>query len=133
MCSKLLFSLLFILFSANAEQGGKGHRIYWHTQNIITWSDFRSVSKLSGNEAAQVSTGIQYSVKLENQILSFEVKSFADKRNSFYIKKDKNPLLLKHEQGHFDICEIFARRFRKQLQNSRFQQRSISSDRKSVV
>ncbi|MCD6367228.1 MAG: hypothetical protein J7L46_06800 [Bacteroidales bacterium] len=128
---KIFVSLTLMLFSLVTGQNSK-HLIYWHIRNTVTWSDFRSISKLPGNEAARISTGIKYSVKLEDKNLTFVVQSFANPKDSYYIKKDKSPELLKHEQGHFDICEIFARKFRKQLQTTTFNQNSAGSGTEKI-
>ena len=132
MISKLFIfiGLFFVLFKTNDSE--KSSKIYWHQRNAVTWNDFRKTAHLSGNEAAQISTGIQYSVKMENKTLSFVVRSYADKKNSFYIKKKKSDRLLKHEQGHFDICEIFARKLRKQLMAKPFKQKSLNSEAEKI-
>ncbi len=128
---KIFVSLILMLFSSVTKRDGK-RLIYWHIRNTVTWSDFRTTSKLPGNEAAQISTGIKYSVKLENKNLTFVVQSFANPKDSYYIKKDKSPELLKHEQGHFDICEIFARKFRKKLKATTFNQKSAGSETEKI-
>jgi len=132
MISKLFIisGLFFVLFKTNDSE--KSSEIYWDQRHTITWNDFRNTDHLPGNESAKISTGIQYSIKMENKTLFFVVRAFADKENSFYIKKNKSDRLLKHEQGHFDICEIFARKLRKQLMVKTFKQKSLSSDAEEI-
>ena len=127
---RITISLVFVLLSSTRRNDN--HLIYWHIRNTVTWRDFRSVSKLPGNEAARISTGIKYSIKIEDKNLTFVVQSFANPKDSYYIKKDKSPKLLKHEQGHFDICEIFARKFRKQLQATTFNPKSAGSKTEKI-
>ena len=41
------------------------------------------------------------------------------KKNASWIKDKGDTLSLKHEQGHFDICEIYARILRRDIRNAK--------------
>jgi Bacterial protein of unknown function (DUF922) len=49
-------------------------------------------------------------------ITKISAYSVMDRCKSGSIKEKQTPKLLKHEQGHFDISEIWARRLNKKLQ-----------------
>ena len=49
-------------------------------------------------------------------IVNARASSYMDSCKSGYIVKEKSVKLLKHEQGHFDISEIWARKLNKKLQ-----------------
>ena len=50
----------------------------------------------------------------------FEIFTFFDPRESWVKSEKKSADLLKHEQLHFDIAELFARRLKKRLDKAPF-------------
>lgn len=111
---KVLFSIFVLFFS----QLYFGQKIFWDENRKLTWDDFQGKENLSGNPrtAAFAYCGIQYQVTRSTNPkapVSIDVKS------SFVIDKswkrsDTLSLdILKHEQNHFDISEIYVRKIRK--------------------
>lgn len=97
--------------------------IEWNEKRKLNWSDFKatSISKES-NVAAVTSCGFGYKTNL---VLPFSKPKFIV-INAFYpeqswVKKSEQsrPELLEHEQLHFDISEVYARRLRKALSLSK--------------
>jgi predicted secreted Zn-dependent protease len=66
--------------------------------------------------------------------LSTNEGSFSTKVSCYFIKtkswaRIKNSdILLAHEQGHFDIAELFARKLRKAFAEYKFNHQTVSSD-----
>ena len=52
--------------------------------------------------------------------LDFEVNAFFYPNESWYKPDVCNNLILSHEQLHFDITELHARKFRQMVSNTRF-------------
>ncbi|MGJ8593336.1 MAG: DUF922 domain-containing protein [Aquaticitalea sp.] len=94
--------------------------ISWRDDLKLTWTDFKGPPKAHKYAVAVTASGItfEFSVKeLNAEIISFDTKVeahfYPDK--SWYIKKEGTPQILAHEQLHFDITELYARKFRQQI------------------
>ena len=61
-----------------------------------------------------ISKSIDVRLVNKNGKTTFTIYAGMDQNNS-WIKNSNDSVTLKHEQGHFDICEIYARTLRKEL------------------
>lgn len=52
--------------------------------------------------------------------VDFTVRTYFYPQKSWYIPEICNEVILSHEQLHFDIAEMFARKMRQQLESTRF-------------
>lgn len=115
-----LFLLLFILswkiiFGQNIN---KDSIIEWNQNRKLTWSDF--LDKPDDNIIADALTSYKIEVVPSNVIVDqydriqnyneLSVKANFYKYHSWYIENTKE--LLEHEQLHFDIAELYARKMR---------------------
>jgi len=104
-----LFALIFLSFYEKGEEV-----ISWSQRNKLTWSDYKGKPQKRFAAASTV-----YS--LGRHVFAEEGKVKASIEAYFYCndswKKDDwiNDEVLAHEQKHFDIVELYARRFRKQI------------------
>lgn len=89
--------------------------IRWKEGVKLEWKDFKGGVPFgdSGIKKAASALGITASVKnsLEDSIPIFKVEVFFYRSQSWTILKTDD--LLAHEQGHFDLTEIYARKLRK--------------------
>jgi hypothetical protein len=90
-------------------------KIEWSTQRKLTWEDFKGKINPASEMVAMSDCGISSKMKAEKDTLSFLVESYFIPHNSWIKEKKENTKLLNHEQGHFDINEIIARKFRMEL------------------
>jgi hypothetical protein len=87
--------------------------IVWDSTTKLTWADFvGKVDARSSFEAATVS-GIRYKLSLSSEGLSDSVTAVFYRTESWVRRQTEGALV--HEQGHFDITEIFARKLRKRI------------------
>ena len=63
--------------------------------------------------------------------VDFTVKCFFYPEKSWYKAEICNAVVLSHEQLHFDIAELFARKFRRQLDSTRFT-RNIKAEVRAI-
>lgn len=80
----------------------------------LTWDDFKG--KIDTNNkinAAITTSGISKLYKKKGDTVYLSIKTKFYKYDSWIKLKYKTTEILKHEQGHFDITEIFALRLRK--------------------
>jgi len=95
-------------------------QIEWSANRRLTWDDFKGMPKTMSNtnSAAQTYCGFSFET---NRVTAFKkVKIFT--KNSFdcylsWVRPDQMTRLdlLEHEQVHFDLSEVYARRLRKNL------------------
>ncbi len=110
-----------VFFSFNLQED----KIPWTVNNKLTWSDFKSPTANGSGFVASTSSGIAYSYSSfgdSNGNIEVNVKvtcNFYPNR-SWYSKKDASDYILKHEQTHFDISELHARKLRKMIEETKF-------------
>ncbi|MFK7972224.1 MAG: DUF922 domain-containing protein [Bacteroidia bacterium] len=116
----LSFFLACILFlSWNMPDQDVPTQIAWQTDQPLQWSDFKGAVPFGMLFDAQSFSGIGYSYtpvrKGEEVVIEWEVTAYFDPNVSWVRYDSKSQGLLKHEQGHFDIAEIFTRDMRQKL------------------
>jgi predicted secreted Zn-dependent protease len=88
----------------------------WSSGDKLKWSDFRkSVPATNGKptDGAQCScTPTAHLVRNDDSTHTYEVKTIFYRYNSWAKAKDTSKYLLAHEQLHFDIAELHARKMR---------------------
>ena len=106
----LLLCASFLCAHAKAQD-----TLHWSSKDTLTWDDFKGKPNLSSSHLAISSTGISYSLHYADSSCIFKVAAFFNKSNSWR-KPSADLKVLKHEQGHFNITEIFARKLEAALQ-----------------
>lgn len=116
---KNLILILFLGFFSNAKSQQLQEKIPWEEGVSLNWNDFKAKSPENSKFKANTNTGITYSwglrIEKGNETLNYEVHSFFYPKLSWVEQRSKNNHLLKHEQTHFDITELHARKLRKGL------------------
>jgi len=120
MCKIIIFLLLPLQFSI-AQQTEK----LWRANEKLVWADFKATPKASHPFSATTATGLSYGFSaniLGDEVkVNYSIKSYFIPQDS-WIKKDALPddKLLAHEQLHFDITELYVRKFRQKLSTYKF-------------
>lgn len=129
----LFFSLLAILFlSADIQQEERDPQyIYWD-ERPVTWDDFKGRAPGNSPYVALTYSAINFSYSGEGSNLDLEIHTIFDPKQSWK-KKNVTDFVLKHEQGHFDITEIYARVFRKEIQSYKFKKLDSIDDEMQKV
>jgi len=121
----LIFSFL-TLMSFHNEQDYE--TISWNIKVPLEWSDFKGKVPKSGRAAATTASGITYRFSTTNMKkvdvveIDFEVSTLFYPNKSWYKPELCNDIILSHEQLHFDISELYARKMRERLKNTKFTQ-----------
>jgi len=110
----VFITILFVGSITNEES------MTWNETTKLTWTDFKAQPDSTSDAVALTASGITfgYSVKTSGErIVSFSttVESHFYPNKSWYLKDKSNIHILGHEQLHFDITELYARKFRQQL------------------
>ncbi len=123
--------LLFLLWPVCLfAQTSSNDQIPWEENRKLTWADYKGKPDPNADAAASTATyiGIEYSMK--NNSFSYKITcSFSQTRSWGLHKTD---YILAHEQGHFDIAEIFARKLNKEMSQYVFNARSYQQDLKKI-
>ncbi|WP_299178364.1 DUF922 domain-containing protein [uncultured Chryseobacterium sp.] len=95
-------------------------KITWKEGQKLNWNNFKSkINNQKGkNVVAYTNCGWVYSyVKSSNPKapVKIEIKTIFNEHKSWKDSEKINDFILTHEQKHFDIAEIFARKLRKEV------------------
>ena len=100
--------------------------ISWTDDRLLTWDDFQCAPKTGTDAVASTSTSLGISYQLVEGKLSYDVSCNFSKVKSW--GSMKTDYILAHEQGHFDITEIYARKLHEALENYKFNKRTFKKD-----
>ena len=129
---RLLILAFFVCFISQEDEA----TITWSEDLELHWSDFRAEPKPQGNAAALTASGITFGfsttkTKTELVDFTFDVKSHFYPNQSWRIKEPFGDIVLAHERLHFDITELFARKFRQRILNTKFSM-NISAEMEGI-
>jgi len=90
--------------------------IYWSDMEKLEWSDFEGRPRYDYNQvSALTSSGIVDYKGCKDDKIIYKIRAYFEKKNSWVKKEAFTDYHLAHEQLHFDITELFARKLRKML------------------
>ncbi len=98
--------------------------IPWTKERKLIWKDFKGKPKRGFKAAAITASGITYSfssLARGNEVeVDFKVNAYFYPDQSWYDAENCDDVILGHEQLHFDISELYARKLRKRLNELTF-------------
>lgn len=108
----LAFLLLALPIMSVNKVGDSGEsEIRWRQGLRLEWRDFKGKAERLSPMDALTESGISFSWSCDRNGFSTEIYALFVPNGSWV--KDPTPTLLMHEQAHFDITEIHARKLRK--------------------
>lgn len=109
----ILFSSLLLLFSFTKKT--EKEMILWQEDRPLTWDDFKGKPE---RRFAAASTS--YDILKTINKNSVEIKAVFFTQSSWKKTTWINDQVLAHEQKHFDIVELYARKLLKQIKETKF-------------
>ena len=103
--------LLTILFSVAYIPSKDNNKILWNKDYSLQWKDFKGPVKENAGYDAMTA----YAVESGKENGKYGIFCYFDRSKSWRVKKKETELLLKHEQYHFNLAEVYARKIRKQI------------------
>lgn len=105
--------------------------INWSANRKLNWNDFKSPFKHEDdlNIAAQTFSAIRYKGialtvfghgKIHVSTIFYCDSSWVDPNQKYRLD------LLEHEQGHFDLCEVYARKFRERIKENKLSVNNVA-------
>jgi hypothetical protein len=126
----MIFKLIAIalLFAAFTFTGHKeGNTIPWSAARRLNWGDFKSRPDNNSVNAALTSSKITFNYGFGSEKgFNYTISCEFDKKTSW--GRVKTDYILSHEQGHFDIAEIYARKLNKVLKGYTFNKSTVAKD-----
>lgn len=116
-----LFSLIITINSYAQDT------INWRANYKLKWQDFQGKPDTNSIYSAVSNPVIKYKLRADEDGFNVEVFCYLIKGNS-WARYKTNDTLLKHEQGHFDIAELFARKLRKLFSEYKFNYKTVGTD-----
>jgi hypothetical protein len=113
------YFIIIILFCAwipASESGCKKDKdtLIWSENLKLKWTDFKNDSFPGVNVSALSAIRIRLDYEVRYNLDWVKVQCEFSKKLSI-ARKDKSPNLLQHEQGHFDLAEVYAREIRHEI------------------
>jgi hypothetical protein len=104
--------IVFFLFLTQSFAGKDETYIYWNENRKLKWTDFSGSIPTGSVSGASTRYGIDYDFHSGPDTINVTVRAYFVPEESWVKPGDETPSLLNHEQRHFDIAEIHARKFR---------------------
>jgi hypothetical protein len=127
----IFFKYIFLLlpFTGFAQTDGE-ELLRWNANKRLNWSDYKATPNPDSDAAASTSTILSIEYKMSSSSFGYVIKSYFSKTRSWGLHK--TPYILSHEQGHFDIAEIFARKLHKEMSNYVFNKKTYQKELKKI-
>jgi hypothetical protein len=119
----VLFWILLLSFNKASAQD----TIYWNPNYKLKWGDFQGKIDSNSKDGAVSRPGVKYHLSVKEDSFTVNVACFFIKSKSWSKFKESDTLLM-HEQGHFDIAELFARKLRKAFTEYKFNTQTVGND-----
>ena len=119
----LIFSML--LWISPVVITGELDTLTWNHNLELQWSDFKARPKPGNEVVAVTASGLSFSYTTaisEGNIVDvrFNISALFYPEQSWYLPGHVSDIVLDHERLHFDITELYARKFRKRLMQAAF-------------
>jgi hypothetical protein len=102
---------------SGCHESEKTEVILWKKRRFLTWNDFQGVSDEDDERLASTAYGIDFNWDCDRyDNFTFRVQAYVSPTESWVKPEGKNSSrLLLHEQGHFDLAEIYSQKLREEL------------------
>ncbi len=104
--------------------------IKWSSERKLQWRDYLAEPDTRSGAAASTSTQIGFEYHVRDNNLTYTITCKFSKTKSW--GRYKNDYILSHEQGHFDIAEIFTRKLVKALKEYSYNSSTYRNDLKTI-
>lgn len=98
----------------------------WSPWHKLQWSDYKGSPDSNSDAAASTTTIVGVEYKIGRTDFSFSIHCRFSREKSWGLHKTS--YILQHEQGHFDIAEVYARKLNKALSEYKFNYRTYNRD-----
>lgn len=104
--------------------------IQWAENKKLTWSDYKGKVDRTTGAAASTATYLGIDYNFSPRGLTYKITCSFSRNKSWGLHK--NEYILSHEQAHFDISEIFARKLNKKMIAYKFDPNTYKEDLRKI-
>lgn len=112
-------AVIVILFSIFFGSQKDTEALEWREGERLHWKCFKGVPDEVTAYVASTNSGISFSYGMKSSHgvieINYEIKTYFYPKASWYKRGKVNDYILAHEQAHFDVSELFARKLKKEL------------------
>lgn len=119
-----------ILFPLIMEAQQEDDLIKWSAGRKLSWQDYHAEPDKRSGAAASTSTQVGFEYHVRDNKLTYTITCKFSKVKSW--GRYKNDYILSHEQGHFDITEIFTRKLVQALSQYSFNSNGYRNDLRKI-
>lgn len=124
---KIFILITLLLLEGILKNTAAQDTIYWSPHYKLKWEDFKGRPDSTSKYRAIGNSGIRYRLSSNEDSFTTKVLCYFIKSKSWTTNTNSSTLLL-HEQGHFDIAELFARKLRKAFADYQFNYQTFKKD-----
>ena len=133
---KYIFSLGLLLFLGFQQPVQDDETISWKADRRLSWDDFQGNIPLNAKASATTASGISYRFSTSGtkdiMEVDFKIDTFFYPAKSWYQLELCDEVILSHEQLHFDISELYARKMQERLAQEKFTHSNVKAKVKSI-
>ena len=119
--------VIFLAFAnLSFAQSQNEELLDWSASKKLTWKDYKADPDPGSDAAASTTSYLSIEYNITRASFGYKIQSRFSKTRSWGLHK--TDYILSHEQGHFDIAEIFARKLNKQMSEYRFDKKTYQKD-----
>ena len=122
--------LLALFLSSSAGAQADDGQVDWSADRPLEWSDYLGRPDPASGAAASTATLVAVNYTFSANGINFKIRCSFSPQQSWGLHKDAT--ILDHEQGHFDISELFARQLCRELKAYRFNKTTYQSDLNAI-
>ena len=121
-----MLTSIFIFLLATLTSAEQANLVEWTSTRKLTWDDFKAPPDPASTNAALTSSSINVEFGYDDEEMQYSIKCRFDRNKSWV--RIRNHAILQHEQGHFDLAELHARKLNQALKSYRFNAKTVSDD-----
>ena len=126
----IFYSCLLLFPSLLFAQSSDEELLDWNPSRKLTWGDYKAKPNPDSDAAASTTTYLGIDYNITSTRFSYNIESRFSKTRSWGLHK--TDYILSHEQGHFDIAELFARKLHKEMSAYKFNKKTYQKDLRKI-
>ena len=131
--AKFLIVVVLLLCGRKLYGQSVPDTIQWRSNYKLKWKDFQGMTDSNSIGDAGTSSGFGYKSSFyKDSVLIFNVYAVFFKNVSWVKSNYMDPSILNHEQGHFDITEVFARKLNIAFKKHKFNKAIMQKDAEKI-
>jgi hypothetical protein len=128
MVRVILMCTVIVLFSGFRQNEDESLKIYWKEEARLNWDDFHGKAVSSDPNKAYTYYQTTMGSKFSGDQVELTVRVYFEKNKSWVKTDGKTEKLLRHEQLHFDIGELYTRKLRKKIKETKFTLKTLNPE-----